>query len=341
MTQVLLGGDSLTAAKRLRLIMYTTIIMLLASGVIIGGYFSTRIQVDGPARLSSKSCGLWLFEGEKRSEAATRARMLDLEKEERAAHFAEDCYRQSASTGSRCRLLYRPTLPVTPAIYTNDCPFAPEICRFNLTVTFKTPMIDAKELGINSASAPKFRRTTACTPLSMEYPYVQQTTTNGTTTYTYHYGHKNEADKIFNYTYRTVGDPWQKLAPIYDVFAYSSNANDSDQPVWIPHPDFTRPRYSTLTIIFISSLRILYEERSDDPLFPADKDYPLPGDPKPWFRNSDPRARPLACLDSIEVCSSDGRECWNMNEPTSNTKTADNTPEFILLYSSLYKTDIY
>lgn len=341
MAEVFHGGNSLTAANRWHLAIYTTIIVLIASGVIIGGYFSARIKVDGPARLYSKSCGLWLFEGEKRSEAATRARMLDLQKEERAAHFAEDCYRQSASPGSRCKLLYRPTLPVSPPIYTNDCPFASEICRFNQTVTFKTPLLDAKELGINSDLTPKFRRTTACTPLSMKYPYIQHTTTNGTTTYTYHYGQKNESDKTLDYTYRTVGDPWEKLAPIYDVFAYSSTSKDSENPVWIPHPDLTRPRFSTLTIIFISSLRILYEERSDDPLFPADKEYPLPGDPKPWFRNSDPRARPLACLDSTEVCSSDGRECWSVNESTENITRPDNTPEFILLYSSLYKADVY
>jgi hypothetical protein len=59
------------------------------------------------------------------------------------------------------------------------------------------------------------------------------------------------------------------------------------------------------------------------------------------IRNSDPRARPLACINNIEVCSSDEKQCWNMNEPTSNSTIKDDTPEFILLYSSLYNTDIY
>jgi hypothetical protein len=266
--------------------------------------------------------------------------MLDLDKEIRAAQFAEHCYGQYRPTSSRCKGLYHPTLPVSTAIYTNDCPFASRICRFNQTVTFRTPTIDARALGINSPSTPKFRRSTVCTPLSMEYPYIQNKTENGVITFTYHYG-KKYGKKPVDYTYKTVGSPWDRLAPMYDLFAYSSIADGFNQPYWIPHPDLTHPRYSTLTIIFISSLRILYEERSDDPIFPADNEYYLPGDPKPWFRNSDPRARPLACINNIEVCSSDERICWNINEPTNNSTMIDNTPEFILLYSSLYKTDIY
>jgi hypothetical protein len=334
-------GKNLSTAAKARLLFFTIIVILLASCILLGGYYLAQIKVDGPARLASDKCGLWLFEGGKRSEAATRARMLDLEKEERAAQFAEDCYGQSSSAASRCRVLYRPTLPVSNAIYTNDCPFSQDICRLNQTVTFKTPTIDARELGINSPSTPMFRRSTACTPLSMNYPYIQNRTENGTTTFTYYYGRKHGDGEPVNHTYSTVGDPWDRLAPIYDVFAYSSNADGSHQPVWEPHPDLTHPRYSTITIVFVSSLRILYEDNSDDPIFPADEEFYLPGDPKAWFRNSDPRARPLACINTIEVCAADGRICWNLNEPTSNSTIPDNTSDFVLLYSSLYKTDIY
>lgn len=334
-------GKELAARAKIQLLLFTITVVLLASGLILGGFFMTKITVDGPARLASNNCGLWLFEGEKRSEAATRARMLDLEKEERAAQFAEDCYGQSSSAASRCKVLYRPTLPVSKGIYTNDCPFSQDVCRLNQTITFKTPIIDARDLGINSPSTPGFRRSTACTPLSMNYPYIQNKTVNGTTTFTYHYGQKYSDGNPVNYTYLTVGNPWDRLAPIYDVFAYSSNADESDHPVWIPHPDLTHPQYSTVTIVFISSLRILYEDNSNDPIFPADEEYHLPGDPKAWFRNSDPRARPLACVNTIDVCTADGRTCWNFNEPTSNSTTPDDTPDFVLLYSSLYKTDIY
>jgi hypothetical protein len=339
--------DSLTSNKlangdKLRLLVFTVCVALCVLGIMVGGYSLASISLDGPAKLASAKCGLWLFESEKRSGEATRARMLDLAKEERAAQFAEDCYGQSGPIGPNCKIFYQPTLPSLDASYTNNCPFQNDICLWNSTVTFGTPVIDAKDLGINSPSTPKFRRSTSCTPLSMEYPYIQNKTENGTTTFTYHYGTRHGEGAPLNYTYKTVGDPWDRNAPVYDVFAYSSNADDSDAPLWIPHPHLTPPKYSTVTIFFVSSLRILYETYSTDPIFPADKKWPIPGDPhRPWFRNSDPRARPLACVNTIEACAQDGVTCWNINEPSSNVSFPDNTPEFVLLYASLYKTDIY
>lgn len=324
------------------LLSFTAFVAILAASIIVGAYFLVRIIPDSPVRLSSEKCGLWLFDGEKRSEQATRARMLDLEKEERAAQFAEDCYGRSGFFASRCKILHQPTLPVE-VTYTNECPFANEMCRLNRSVSFSTPKIDAKALGINSRLTPRFWRNTTCTPLSMDYPYIQNKTTNGVTTYTYHYGSKQVNGETLDYTYSTVGNPWDRLAPVYDLFAYSSNSDDSDHPVWTPHVNLTRAPYSTVTIIFISSLRILYEDDSSDPIFPADEKFYLPGDPEapPWHRNSDPRARPLACINTIEVCTPDGASCWNVNEPTNNKSISDTSPEYIMLYSALYKTDIY
>ncbi|KAF1962029.1 hypothetical protein CC80DRAFT_488398 [Byssothecium circinans] len=335
-----LTSKTLDLADKGWLLLFTLLISALASSMIVGGYFSTRVKLDGPARIASERCGLWVFDGEKRSDAATRAGLLDLEKEERAAQFAEDCYGKSSSIARRCNVLYRPKLPVRPVKYTNDCPFQNKICRQNQTVTFSTPLIDASDIGIHSPMTPKFRRSTTCTPLSMEYPYIQNFTEHGTTTYYYYYGEKSGEDPPVNYTYKTIGDPWDRLAPVYDVFAYASNADDSDDAVWRPRAELTVPKYSTLTILFISSLRILYKERSDDPIFPANETWAFPGDPKPWFRNSDPRARPLACINTIEVCSPDETMCWNVNAP-SNSGIPDETAEFTLLYAALFKTDIY
>jgi len=92
--------------------------------------------------------------------------------------------------------------------------------------------------------------------------------------------------------------------------------------------------------MFVSSLRILYKKRSDDPIFPADETWSIPGDPIPWYRNSDPRARPLACISNTEVCTSDGSVCWDINSP-SDSDDLDQSPEFALLYASLYQTDIF
>ena len=55
--------------------------------------------------------------------------------------------------------------------------------------------------------------------------------------------------------------------------------------------------------MFINSCRIFYKEASDDPIFPADRKWP--DDPDLWT-NNDSRARPLACIDWIEVCTPGG-----------------------------------
>jgi hypothetical protein len=59
----------------------------------------------------------------------------------------------------------------------------------------------------------------------------------------------------------------------------------------------------SFTIMFINTCRLFYNESSDDPIFPADKRWRR--DPKFWI-NRDSRARPLACIDWIEVCNRNG-----------------------------------
>ncbi|KAF2684654.1 hypothetical protein K458DRAFT_431541 [Lentithecium fluviatile CBS 122367] len=334
-------NKTLSVEERIWLFLFALLVALVWLSMLFGGYSFAKMKLDGLARLSSDRCGLWVFDGEMRSGAGTRARLWDLEKEERAARFAADCYgKRSKSPASPCNQLYRPNLPLSQAKYSNDCPFGNQICRYNQSVTFETGVIDSSNLGINSPKTPKFRHSTTCTPLSMEYPYIQNTTINGTTTYYYYYGEKPGADIPSNYTYRTVGNPWERLAPAYDVFTFVSHVNESGNAVWVPREELTLPSYSTLTIIFVSSLRILYKERSDDAIFPADMPWFIPGDPRPWFRNSDPRARPLACINTIEACTDDLRACWNVRSP-SNSSIDDTSREFTFMYASLYKADIY
>lgn len=62
--------------------------------------------------------------------------------------------------------------------------------------------------------------------------------------------------------------------------------------------------------MFINSCRIFYEENSHDDVFPADRRW-RNGD---LWTNNDSRARPLACLDWIEVCTDDGH-CSPSHEP--------------------------
>jgi hypothetical protein len=126
--------------------------------------------------------------------------------------------------------------------------------------------------------------------------------------------------------------------------AYTTSSTDTVESYWRPRPELTHPEFSTLTLLFVSSLRILYKKWSDDPIFPAHEQFFLPGEQKPWFRNSDPRARPLACINFIEVCLGDGKTCWPMNghiPKDASGNLVPTPPEFWLMYASLLKTDIY
>ena len=186
---------------------------------IAGGIFFTRIKTNGPAPLGSKKCGLWVFDRERGgAEAATRAGIRDLEKEIRAGEYAQHCYGSAEKFDAiQCNFLYRSKLLFSPPQYTTDCPFQNEICGQNQTVTFMTDTVEASDLGINSPRSPKFRRRTSCTPLSMEYPFIRNGTHNGTTTYYYYYGEKLLHSPPLDYTYTTTSDPFNGLAPAYDV----------------------------------------------------------------------------------------------------------------------------
>jgi hypothetical protein len=118
--------------------------------------------------------------------------------------------------------------------------------------------------------------------------------------------------------------------------AYKSGSTPWAESYWKPRPELTHPEFSTITLLSVSSLRIFYKKWSDDPIFPANEVVVLPGERKPWFRNSDLRARPLACINYIEVCLGDGITCWPMNDPRlpldASNKTISPPPEFWLMF---------
>ena len=81
---------------------------------------------------------------------------------------------------------------------------------------------------------------------------------------------------------------------------------------WQPIPSLTPTENSTLTIMFVSSMHIYHLKPSYDPIFPATQPHYLDEYHDPYYYNSDPRARVLACVDTTELCSPDGTTCWSM-----------------------------
>ncbi len=91
--------------------------------------------------------------------------------------------------------------------------------------------------------------------------------------------------------------------------------------------------------MFISSTHIYHTERSFDPIFYADEPRYFEGRREPFYYNSDPRARVLACIDKSEVCSPNGKTCWSMTAPVPEEKSPP--PAYWLMKWSLENSNTY
>ncbi|KAK8004715.1 hypothetical protein PG990_010752 [Apiospora arundinis] len=79
-------------------------------------------------------------------------------------------------------------------------------------------------------------------------------------------------------------------------------------------PDLSRARDTYMTVIFVSSCRIFYNGRCEDPVFPADRDvFPI-GRPSRKYYNSDPRPRVLVAIDEMRICAKDNKICDSPDE---------------------------
>lgn len=208
--------------SRICLAVLATVVMICSVGMIIGGVFTARVKINGAALLDSNHCGLWLFDSENAgTDAATRAGVLNLEKETRAGEYAQNCYGMPTTFDyMRCDFFYRRNISFSTN-YSYECPFHSDICaQGQQSVTFQTEVVAASEIGVNSKNPHRFRRTMTCTPLSMEYPFIRNETRDGLTTYYYHYGQRirkgTNPPKSLPYTHNTTGDPFDMLAPVYD-----------------------------------------------------------------------------------------------------------------------------
>jgi hypothetical protein len=199
-------NKELSGGYRASLFIFLLFLSVPVVSFIILSIFVARVKTTGPAILASEKCGLWRPARNIGDEEATRARMRDVMQETRAAAYAQNCYGElDIFDDAQCDFLYRREISIGPAQYHYNCPFENEICGQNQTVTFTTGLVDASELG-----------TTTCTPLSMDYPFIQNETRDGITTYKYYYGAKPGLDPTTNYTFETSGNPFDRV-PSYDV----------------------------------------------------------------------------------------------------------------------------
>jgi hypothetical protein len=194
-------------------------------GWLFMGIFSAKVATDRAALSSSTHCGIWTLDENAGDEDAARADLSDHQKEKRAGEYARHCYGSSIAVDSnRCDFFYRQDIPFTNKSG-HPCPFSPNLCLYGLysAVSFDTGLVDASSIGINYKTTHKFRRNTTCSPLNMDYPYVRNETSldSDETSYYYYYGSIFDDTSLppmtRNYTYKTSGNPFNWLAPVYSV----------------------------------------------------------------------------------------------------------------------------
>jgi hypothetical protein len=86
-------------------------------------------------------------------------------------------------------------------------------------------------------------------------------------------------------------------------------------------------------------MHIYHLKPSYDPIFPAIEPHYVEGYHDPYYYNSDPKARALACVDITELCSPDGETCWSMTADLPDDVL--NTPAYWLMKWSLESSTIY
>ena len=91
--------------------------------------------------------------------------------------------------------------------------------------------------------------------------------------------------------------------------------------------------------MFVTSTHIYHTNPSLDPIFYANEPQHFNDLRETYYYNSDPRARPFACVDSSEVCSPDGQKCWSMRSPVPHG--VDSPPTYWLMKWSLENSNTY
>jgi hypothetical protein len=90
--------------------------------------------------------------------------------------------------------------------------------------------------------------------------------------------------------------------------------------------------------MFVNSCRIFYKRSSGDPIFPADRRW---RDSTNLWVNNDSRARPLACVDWIELCTNSGTSCRPLHESHSADSKHYNLTRATLRHSNIYNAIQY
>src|SRR5947209_6066899 len=87
---------------------------------------------------------------------------------------------------------------------------------------------------------------------------------------------------------------------------------------WTPRQEFGQPDGTYLSIFFITTGHIRYQDTSPGYVFNVSTSYFEGEPPTQYWRNSDKQIRPVACIDSQEYCSTIHGHCRLLVEDTDD-----------------------
>ncbi|OQN98702.1 hypothetical protein B0A48_15368 [Cryoendolithus antarcticus] len=292
----------------------------LVSVLVLGGTWAlatdraSRNTAGEIALSNALTCGYWGLRTDANDNVLNEDALEQGSKEARARQYARDCYGSRTADGpNQCRVFKEPHIGTLEILVNQPCPFVEgKYCEGSERTAriFTTGLVDAKLLGINADRTPMLNRTTMCVPLNINAGFVQKPSNDSSIgAWEYYLGPKGDHNET-EYTFRQFGDPFDFDVRSYTMSTYAHEYGKSwEQNYWHPRAELAiRKGFTTkfnphaLTIMFVNSCRLFYQKASDDSIFPAQTRRP-----DGLYANYDSRARPLACIDWIELCTREGK----------------------------------
>jgi hypothetical protein len=117
---------------------------------------------------------------------------------------------------------------------------------------------------------------------------------------------------------------------------------NSRESTWSPGPEFTPWAHDAITLLLIQSQKNYHTSPSHDPIFPAKHRCPPYPGRNPLYFNVDPISTALACVDTTEICTADGRICYpDPTHPSPELPSHDEEIGYYMLFISLMESTTF
>ncbi|PVH74852.1 hypothetical protein DL98DRAFT_603068 [Cadophora sp. DSE1049] len=311
-----------------------TLFSLVALALFIALAFCTllsaKIVADSAVLSSHPDCGFWIRDSKFFSTPSATG--YDYFQEVEAAAYAKKCYHSSQGMdGCNSFLTQKIPYSITP---NSECPFEDGFCLDGRYSAYKleTGAVSSKVLGINVNIGYSFKRATICSPIRR-----RASLSSDRKTYVYDYGLSKE---FGNHSWASAANHTLEFAG-YNVATLFYKRNASSH-TWQPSSEFKPLNHDTITLLLIQSQMNLHTAPSRDPIFPAERKFLPSHEDPPLYFNADPIATALACVDTTEICTTDGKICYpDPVHPNPELDGHDEEVGYYMLFISLLESSTF